>query len=149
MPPCKILIIDDDVDDVEILADAFQQCGVWDVQYVYTAMQAFSYLESVANSKDLPKLIVTDMHLPGMTGQEFLTDLKKMELYRHILVIVLSSTKSPSEIKKALDLGADEYFEKPYSYAEYKKVAAHIAEKLLRSNEAISNPPRCNENQYC
>ena len=130
MPPCKILIIDDDVDDVEILADAFLQCGVCDVHYVYTAMEAFAYLESITNKEDLPKLIVTDLHLPGITGQEFLADLKGMEPYKHITVIVLSSAKSTTDIEKAKSLGAMDYLEKPYTYDEYKKVAADIAERV-------------------
>ena len=131
MPPCKILIIDDDVDDVEILADAFIQSGVCDVHYVYSAMQAFSYLESITNKEELPKLIVTDMHLPGITGHEFLQDLKDMEPYKYILVVVLSSIKSPHDIRKAEELGAADYLEKPHSYQEYKNVAAEIARKLL------------------
>lgn len=131
MPHCKILIIDDDVDDVEILAEAFAECGVSSVHYVYTAMQAFSYLESVSNKEELPKLIVTDMHLPGITGDEFLLNLKGMDPYKHIRVIVLSSTKSPYDVKKAREMGGDEYLVKPVSYAEYKKVAADIAAKAL------------------
>jgi CheY-like chemotaxis protein len=44
MPPCKILIIDDDKDDVGILAEALGECGVESLHYVFTAMKAFSYL---------------------------------------------------------------------------------------------------------
>src|SRR4028118_136370 len=130
MPPCKILIIDDDTDDVEVLADAFVQCGVSDVHHVYTAMQAFSYLESISNKEDLPRLIISDLHLPGITGQELLIDLKSMDLYKNIPVVVLSSVKSPYEIKKAQELGAADYLEKPYTYEEYKKVAAQMAKKV-------------------
>ena len=126
MIPCKILIIDDDTDDVEILADAFKSSGVDSVHYVYTALQAFAYLEEVRKMGDLPRLIVTDMHLPGITGHEFLTDLKAMEPYKHILVIVLSSAKSPNEIEKAKRLGAADYLLKPFIYDEYCKVAANI-----------------------
>src|SRR6476469_3017748 len=101
MIPCKILIIDDDTDDVEILTDVFKTTGVEAVHFVYTAMQAFMYLEEVKKNAALPKLIVTDMHLPGITGQEFLEDLKGMEPYKHIHVIVLSSHKSERDIEKA------------------------------------------------
>ena len=73
----KILIIDDDTDDVEILSEAFTQNGVKSVNYVHSAIQAFMYLESIENKEDLPKLIVTDLYLPGITGKEFLADLKK------------------------------------------------------------------------
>jgi CheY-like chemotaxis protein len=126
--PCKILIIDDDQDDVEILADVFKSTGVESVHYVYTAMQAFMFLEAV-KSKELPGLIITDMHLPGITGSEFLKDLKGMELYKHIHVIVLSSIKSPHEIEMALQLGALDYIIKPFTYEEYLKVAADIKRK--------------------
>lgn len=123
MTPCKILIIDDDRDDVEILADAFQKCGVDSVHYVYTAMDAFIYLQSVEAKEDLPRLIITDMYLPGITGAEFLSDLKKMEAYKGIHVIVLSTSKAEREIEKARLLGAEYYLLKPNTYDEYLIVA--------------------------
>jgi CheY-like chemotaxis protein len=125
MNECRILIIDDDKDDVEILAEAFTQCGVDSVHYVYTAMQAFMYLQEVGH-ECLPKLIVTDHFLPGITGAEFLKDLKGMEKYRHIPVIVLASTKSDREIERFREMGALDYLVKPVSYNDYVKVAADI-----------------------
>ena len=129
MTPCKILIIDDDTDDVEILTDVFKSTDVESVHYLHTAMQAFSYLEEVVDKSDLPKLIVTDMHLRGITGREFLVDLKAMEPYKHIHVIVLSSYKSKREIEKARQLGVLEYLEKPSTYDEYVEVAKAIKAK--------------------
>ena len=79
---CKLLIIDDDKEDVEILTEAFSECGVNEIQYVFSAMQAFMYLQSIDNKEDLPKLIITDLYLPGISGKEFLTDLKRMEKYQ-------------------------------------------------------------------
>ena len=127
--PCKILIIDDDTDDVEILADVFKTTGVEAVHYVYTAMQAFMYLEEVKKNGGLPKLIITDMHLPGISGQEFLTDLKGMEPYKHIHVIVLSSYKSERDIETARQLGVQDYITKPFTYDQYVKVAEEIKRK--------------------
>jgi CheY-like chemotaxis protein len=125
MTECKILIIDDDGDDVEILAEAFMQCGVDGVRYVSTAMQAFMYLEEVSD-EDLPKLIVTDHFLPGITGAEFLKDLKGMDKYKHIPVIVLASIKSDKEIERYRQMGALDYLVKPVSYDDYVQVAADI-----------------------
>ena len=93
MAGCKILIIDDDEDDVELLSEAFLQCGVDEVHYVFSAMQAFLYLQEMEHDC-LPKLIITDHFLPGLTGAEFLKDLKGMEKYKHIHVIVLSTVKT-------------------------------------------------------
>lgn len=129
MKACKILIIDDDEDDVEILAEAFTQCGVSAVHYVFSAIQAFMYLQEVDHDS-LPKLIVTDLYLPGITGDEFLKDLKKMDKYKHIPVIVLSSAKTPKEIEQYKEMGAVDYLVKPSGYDEYVKVAAEITKKL-------------------
>jgi len=125
---CKILIIDDDEDDVEILAEAFTNCGVDSVHYVYTAMEAFIYLQQVAHDR-LPKLIITDHFLPGITGAEFLQDLKKMDKYKDIPVIVLASTRSDIEIEKYREMGAVDYLIKPVTYDDYKRVAADMKSK--------------------
>jgi CheY-like chemotaxis protein len=130
MAKTSILIIDDDLDDVEILAEAFNQSGVQGVHYVHTAMQAFMYLESIIDLEDLPKLIVTDYYLAGITGPEFLKDLKKMDRYKIIPVVVLSTTKTSQEIEDYKALGILEYIEKPNTYEEYLKVAASIKAKI-------------------
>ena len=80
MPDCKVLIIDDDKDDIGFLAEALTQAGVDSIHYVFSAMQAFIYLETVA-ADCLPKLIITDLYLPGMRGSEFLIDLKRMDKF--------------------------------------------------------------------
>jgi CheY-like chemotaxis protein len=93
-------------------------------------MQAFMYLEEVKMNAELPRLIVTDMHLTGITGQEFLEDLKGMVPYKHIHVIVLSSHKSERDIEKARRLGALDYIAKPFTYDQYIKVAEEIKRKV-------------------
>ena len=109
MNHCKILIIDDDTDDVEILADAFTRSGVDSVHYVHTAMQAFMYLESVTEPELLPK---------------------GMDRYRHIPVVVLSTIKTESQIEQYRQMGAEDYLRKPVTYEEYLEVAKYIASKI-------------------
>ena len=123
-------MIDDDEDDMFILKEALAQCGVEQIHHVNSSMNAFIYLQSVENPLDLPRLIVTDLYLPGITGAEFIADLKEMGKYKHIHVVVLSSTKSESQIERYKKMGADDYLVKPNSYAEYVKVAQTITEKI-------------------
>jgi CheY-like chemotaxis protein len=134
MALASILIVDDDKDDVEILAEAFTQTGVESVHYVHTATQAFMYLQSIEDKEQLPKLIVTDMYLPGITGMEFMANLKRMDKYKHIHVIVLSSVKSRDETEKYKQLGALDYLVKPGSYKEYVRLAKEITERLSGKN---------------
>ena len=90
------------------------------------------YLEQLKEDK-LPKLIVTDMYLPRITGAEFLIDLQKMHPYKKIHVIVLSTVKSDVEIAQYKQLGAVDYLQKPSSYEEYIEVAKNIKKRLLSS----------------
>jgi len=129
MQGSKILIIDDDNDDVEILSDAFSKSGVESIHYVHSAMEAFIYLEQL-KAEEMPKLIVTDMYLPGITGAEFLADLKAMQPYKDIHVIVLSTIKSNVEIERYKQMGAVDYVQKPSSYEEYLQVAQSIKERV-------------------
>lgn len=126
---CRVLIIDDDKDDIDVLSEVFTQCGVDGVHYVFTAMQAFMYLQELKHD-GFPKLIVTDLYLPGISGEEFLADLKRMDKYKHIHVIVISSVRTAEEIRRYKDMGADDYLLKPSSYEEYMKIAADIKRKL-------------------
>ena len=130
MKTCKILIIDDDTDDVEILAEAFTQSGVDGVHYVHTAMQAFMFLEGLKTPGELPKLIVTDHYLPGITGPEFVRDLKGMDRYKHIPVVVLSTIKTEAQIEKYREMGAADYIIKPTTYDEYLKVADYLCKRI-------------------
>lgn len=123
-------MIDDDEDDVEILADAFLKSGVNAIHHVKTAMEAFMYLQTLEHER-LPKLIITDNFLPGISGKEFLADLKRMEKYKHIPVIVLSTSKTDKEIDEYQRMGILDYVMKPSSYDEYVRVAENIKAKVL------------------
>lgn len=70
MNACKILVIDDDEDDVEILANSFLQSGVDAMHHVKTAMEAFMYLET-AEQECLPKLSLPIIFYPVFRERSF------------------------------------------------------------------------------
>jgi CheY-like chemotaxis protein len=128
MNTCKILIIDDDQDDIDILSEAFTQCGVDGVHHVNSAMKAFIYLQQL-ESHCLPKLILTDLHLPGITGAQFLKDLKGMEKYKDILVVLTATIKPSKEIEAFRDMAEVDFLIKPETYQDYVNVAAEMKAK--------------------
>ncbi len=130
MQACKILIVDDDADDVEILSDAFLKTGVECVHHADTAPEAFLYLLEASKKNELPDMIITDHYLRGATGVEFLQDLKSNEQYKNILVIVLSAIKPENDIEKYREIGAVDYLIKPSSYAAYLQIANYIKQMI-------------------
>jgi CheY-like chemotaxis protein len=80
--------------------------------------------------KHLPALILLDLHLPDLPGQEVLAKLRSSEETRHIPVVVTSAHATPARIKALLEQGADAYLTKPLDIIEFCRVVdEHIAGK--------------------
>jgi signal transduction histidine kinase/AmiR/NasT family two-component response regulator len=69
-----------------------------------------------------PDLIVLDLHLPGMPGEEVLKRLKADNTTSAIPVIVLSADASPRQIQRLLRLGAEDYLTKPLDVHRFLEV---------------------------
>ncbi len=125
MVHCEILIIDDDKDDIEFLTEALYKSGVDKVHFVYSAKEAFEYLKEVYPDC-IPKVIVSDLFLPAVTGAEFLTDLKSMDQYKEVKVVVLSSAKPDHQIDKLYKFGDFHFLIKPSNFNGYMDIAMNI-----------------------
>jgi two-component system phosphate regulon response regulator PhoB len=71
-----------------------------------------------AAREERPDLIVLDLMLPGLSGYEVLTELRRQEETKDIGVIVLTARKEEPDRIKGLSLGADDYLPKPFSPPE-------------------------------
>jgi heavy metal response regulator len=81
-------------------------------------------------------LIILDILLPKMDGREILKRMRAMDIQTP--VIFLTAKDSESDIVKGLDLGADDYLTKPFSFSE---LLARIR-AILRRSEGASLPSR-------
>lgn len=63
----------------------------------------------------IPDLIILDLNLPGMSGFEFLQELKKQLSNNMPSVMILSARDADEDIIQGLGLGADEFITKPFS----------------------------------
>jgi len=126
MPACKVLVVDDDADDRDILIETFQQIGVARVEGVDSAEAAIAFLQAIPADQDLPKLIITDLNMPGISGSELLCGLKQMSRYQHIPVIVCSTSSSPKEMENCLASGATDYVTKPSAVSDYVQITHRL-----------------------
>ncbi len=129
MYPCNLLIIDDDGDDVELLADALLQAGSSSFHCVKSAIEALSFLDECETEEALPRLIVTDLYLPVINGIQLIKTLTQTERYRNIPVFVLSTLEYEMISDFHKNLAATGYIKKPTSYKDYLKVAAFLSHK--------------------
>lgn len=105
----KILIVEDDVNINNLLKEALSGNG-------YTCGQAFSGTEAALwLEKESWALVLLDLMLPGMTGEEVLGLIRRRG---DVPVIVLTAKDALSEKLELLTNGADDYITKPFDVEE-------------------------------
>lgn len=119
-----ILIIDDDIHINEMLEEVLIQEG-YQVSYAYSGTEALLFL---ANEK--PDLILLDLMLPGLTGEEVLSQIEK------IPVIVMSAKVEVKDKVALLLNGAEDYITKPF---EIEELLARIVVQLRKSTRSDSS----------
>jgi two-component system KDP operon response regulator KdpE len=109
MSGLRILIVDDEPQILRFLEPALEASG-YEVLHADTGRKA---LHLAANSA--PDLVLLDLGLPDMDGKEALS---KLRAFCKAPVIVVSARDREAEKIAALDLGADDYVEKPFAIGE-------------------------------
>jgi DNA-binding response OmpR family regulator len=105
-PQVRILIVDDEPIIREVLQVAFEEQG-WQVMKADTGEDALRRLEDSEF-----ELLVIDKNLPGMSGVDFIREVRKRDrIVRILLITAYGSVESAIE---TLNLGIDAYLEKPF-----------------------------------
>ena len=134
-----ILAAEDEASDRMILELAFQKAKLSQpLVLVCDGQEAVDYLTGKAryanrSAHPLPVLIVLDLKMPRMNGFDVLAWLSTQPEFKSIPVVVLSSSSDDSDIKKARQLGACEYFVKPHSLDEFMKIVHQIQARSLNT----------------
>jgi CheY-like chemotaxis protein len=126
MIPAAILYVDDDPDDLTFLKEAFEEQFYSSALYFDSALSLLSHLYSIKEDTLLPKLIITDINMPKMTGIELLTIIKNNIRLKHIKVIVLSTAYKQDYDIQCKKLGAVNFIQKPSSFAEMKELVTYF-----------------------
>ncbi|QPJ66189.1 MAG: response regulator [Candidatus Nitrohelix vancouverensis] len=115
----EILIVEDNDFDFRFMMKSFKKSGYSAcVTRVTTGDDALDYLFNEGNFSDkeaypIPFMILLDLGLPGVDGDEVLCKVKSDELLKNITVIIMTSIKTEHFIEKCYALGADGYVMKP------------------------------------
>lgn len=118
----RVLIVDDEADLSELLAYNLRKEG-------YECRIADDGLEGIRLIAEFsPDLVVLDLMMPGLTGQEVLARLRADPSTEHLPVIVLTAKNEETDVLDNFARGADDYVTKPYSM----KVLEARIESLLR-----------------
>ncbi len=119
----RLLIVEDDTDMNNLLKIILQNED-YEVAQAFSGTEASSYFD-----KNIPDLVLLDLMLPGMTGEELLHKIRE-EKQCNVPVLVLSAKNALKDKVTLLSIGADDYITKPF---EPEEVIARIQAALRRS----------------
>ncbi|MFZ5987780.1 MAG: response regulator transcription factor [Bacillota bacterium] len=133
----KILVVDDEEKIVDVVKSYLQHAG-FTVFVAYDGRQALEEFERLN-----PSLLILDLMLPDITGEEICKLLRKKS---RVPIIMLTAKVEEEDILKGLDIGADDYITKPFSP---KQLVARVIALLRRSADnagLLSNIIAFNDN---
>jgi CheY-like chemotaxis protein len=136
----QILLVEDNHMDEVLTLDAFREAHLENpICVVRSGEEALRYMFAEAEFTDrkanpLPDLILLDLKLPGISGNEVLAKIKTTPLLKRIPVIIMTSSKAEGDLEMSYDLGANSYLVKPVTFDGFFRVVRQINDYWLSLN---------------
>jgi CheY-like chemotaxis protein len=127
--PIEILLVEDNPADIRLIEEGLNETRVRNVLHPVTnGQQAIDFLFRREEHADAPRpdLILLDLNLPGISGHEVLAAVKQDDGLRSIPVVVLTSSESEIEIKRAYENHANCFISKPVDFNSLIEVVGRI-----------------------
>lgn len=142
MQTIDILLVEDNEGDVMLAMEALQESKIVNrIQAVRNGYEALDFLlkrDGFGNFKT-PNLILLDINLPQLNGQEVLKQIRSNLEISLIPVIMLSSSSSEEDISISLANGANGYLTKPIEISEFIRTLYSIKELGIITNETLNS----------
>jgi two-component system phosphate regulon response regulator PhoB len=111
-PPARVLVVEDERDIAALVAYHLTKEGY----RVRTAEGGSEALQAIAAER--PDLVLLDLMLPGFSGYEVLSEIRRKPELQEVPIIVLTARREEADRIKGFELGADDYLTKPFSPRE-------------------------------
>lgn len=110
-----LIIADDDLDDQVLVKDALQEQGI-SIDNTIFVDDGQELLETLATLKPRPTIILLDLNMPRLDGRKALKSIKSNDVYKHIPVLIFTTSNAQHDIDLSYAQGANSYFTKPVSF---------------------------------
>ncbi len=135
-----ILLVDDNEDDVFLMERAIQAAQISNpIHILEDGRETINYLAGTgkyANRAEfpLPAIVFLDLKLPFKSGHEVLQWIRSQPQLETLVVVVLTSSNEPADIKRCYALGANSYLVKPPTPEQLIDLAKSFKEYWLEFN---------------
>jgi two-component system, chemotaxis family, response regulator Rcp1 len=125
----EILLVEDNPGDVRLTQEALKEGGVVNrLSVAGDGVEALAFLrrEGRHAAAMRPDVILLDLNLPRMSGQEVLAEIKVDAALLCIPVVVLTSSEDSTDVRRSYDLHANCYITKPADLNQYIQIVQSI-----------------------
>lgn len=131
---CKVLIIEDDLDDVFLFRRALQRAQLIlnreiNCEHVSNGLDAILLVSQQDMMDRLPDVLVLDLNMPRLDGIKFLRSLRNSLVLKDLPVFVLTTSAEAAVHEEAMRAGADKVFVKPNNSDALFEIAREIVAK--------------------
>ncbi len=142
LDPTRILLVEDDPNDVELIQLALDRYNfVNQLDVVTDGEQALDYLHGQrddASPRSLPRLVLLDLKLPKVDGIEVLRAIRNHPQTRELVVVVMTSSAEHQDLNDCYALGVNSYIVKPLEFQQFMDVARQIGFYWMMLNQIPS-----------
>jgi|SRR5579875_1177692 len=136
-----ILLVEDNPSDVELTIHALRHNAVANkIHVVCDGEEALDFIFCRGRYSDRsfdfqPRIVLLDLKLPKVDGQEVLRIIKSDERTRHIPVVMLTSSKEEKDLIESYNVGVNSYIQKPVDFAQFRETIRQLGLYWLVVNE--------------
>ena len=141
----QVLLVEDSLPDIELTLEALEEAKLANqVHVVRDGAEALDFVHRTNGHEDAPRpdLIILDLNLPKLSGQEVLEHLKTHTELRRIPIAVLTTSAADVDVALSYDLGANCYLTKPVDLDQFMKVVQSVEEFWLGMVRLPPHVPR-------
>jgi chemotaxis family two-component system response regulator Rcp1 len=125
-----LLLVEDNPGDVDLMLEVLQESQL-PHHRVSVAVDGVDALDRLQRPGDVPDLVILDLNLPRKDGRTVLREMKGDERFKHVPVIILSSSGADRDLADAYELGANCFVTKPSDLDDYFATVRGIREFWL------------------
>ena len=141
--PAEILLVEDNLNDAELSLYALRKYKIANrIFHARDGAEALDYIygtekEIADQPVRMPRLILLDLKLPKIDGQEVLRKLKSSAATRTIPVVILTSSREERDMLDCYVLGANSYVVKPIDFDKFTEAVRDVGSYWLLLNQDL------------
>lgn len=136
----KILLVEDNDDDVALLQRALKKHGMFnEILLARNGVQALEILFGTGDMPgQIPSLVFLDLKLPKLNGLDVLKAIRENAFTRGLPIIILTTSTEQEDIIESYNLGANSYIRKPVEFDRFLSAVGQLGLYWMTLNE--TNP---------